>query len=51
MSRTQPDEPIQATRQAMGFFVIGFLLILLIFAWLMKREFWKDVHCPAVRPP
>ncbi|MFZ5722341.1 MAG: cytochrome c1 [Pseudomonadota bacterium] len=37
-------EPIQATRQAMGFFVIGFLLILLLFAWLMKREFWKDVH-------
>lgn len=37
-------EPIQATRNAMGIFVIGFLLILLIFTWLMKREFWKDVH-------
>ncbi|MFP5439861.1 MAG: cytochrome c1 [Gammaproteobacteria bacterium] len=37
-------EPIQATRMMMGIFVIGFLLVLLIFAWLMKREFWKDVH-------
>lgn len=37
-------EPVQATRMVMGVFVIGFLLVLLIFAWLMKREFWKDVH-------
>lgn len=37
-------EPVQVTRMVMGGFVIGFLLVLLIFAWLMKREFWKDVH-------
>lgn len=37
-------EPIQVTRMVVGGFVIGFLLVLLIFAWLMKREFWKDVH-------
>ncbi len=37
-------EPIQATRNMMGVFVIGFLLILLLFTWLMKREYWKDVH-------
>lgn len=37
-------EPIQVTRMWTGVFVIGFLLILLVFAWLMKREFWKDVH-------
>lgn len=37
-------EPIQVTRMVIGAFVIGFLLILLVFTWLMKREFWKDVH-------
>lgn len=37
-------EPIQTTRQFMGVFVIGFLLILLVFSWLMKREYWKDIH-------
>jgi len=37
-------EPVQVTRMVMGGFVIGFLLLLLVFAWLMKREFWKDVH-------
>ena len=37
-------EPVQVTRMVIGSFVIGFLLVLLVFAWLMKREFWKDVH-------
>lgn len=37
-------EPVQVTRMIIGGFVIGFLLVLLIFAWLMKRDFWKDVH-------
>lgn len=37
-------EPVQVTRMIIGGFVIGFLLVLLVFAWLMKREFWKDVH-------
>ncbi|MFP5383274.1 MAG: cytochrome c1 [Gammaproteobacteria bacterium] len=37
-------EPIQVQRMVIGGFVIAFLLVLLVFAWLMKREFWKDVH-------
>ena len=37
-------EPIQVKRWVIGGFVIGFLLVLLVFAWLMKREFWKDIH-------
>lgn len=37
-------EPVQVERMVMGGFVIAFLLVLLIFSWLMKREFWKDVH-------
>lgn len=37
-------EPNQLERQEMGFWVIGFLLILLVFAWLLNREYWRDVH-------
>ena len=37
-------EPNQLERQEMGFWVIGFLLILLIFAWLLNREYWRDIH-------
>lgn len=41
---TYTAEPVQEERKMLGVFVIGFLLILLVFAWLMKREFWKDIH-------
>lgn len=37
-------EPIKAKRQSMGVFVILFLLVFLAFAYLLKREYWKDVH-------
>lgn len=37
-------EPIQVQRITIGIFVIGFLLVLLVFTWLMKRDYWKDVH-------
>jgi len=37
-------EPNQLERQEMGFWVIGFLLILLVFAWFLNREYWRDVH-------
>jgi ubiquinol-cytochrome c reductase cytochrome c1 subunit len=37
-------DPIQVQRITIGIFVIGFLLVLLVFTWLMKREYWKDVH-------
>ena len=37
-------EPIQLERQRLGFWVIGFLLILLVFAYLLNREYWKDIH-------
>ena len=36
-------EPVQLQRQSLGLRVIGFLLIFLLFAWLLKREIWKDV--------
>lgn len=37
-------EPIKTTRQAMGYKVILFLLILFVFAYMLKKEYWKDVH-------
>ena len=37
-------EPSKLDRQAMGYWVIGFLFIFLIFAYLLKVEYWKDVH-------
>jgi ubiquinol-cytochrome c reductase cytochrome c1 subunit len=37
-------EPAKATRQSMGVFVILFLLVFFVFALLLKKEYWKDVH-------
>ena len=37
-------EPAKQTRLAMGKWVIGFLVILLILAILLKKEYWRDVH-------
>ena len=37
-------EPIKTTRQAMGYKVILFLLVLLVLAYMLKKEYWKDIH-------
>jgi ubiquinol-cytochrome c reductase cytochrome c1 subunit len=37
-------EPIKLKRERIGVFVILFLSILTIFLYLLKREYWKDVH-------
>lgn len=37
-------EPVKLVRYRLGFLVIGFLLILLVLSYLLKKEFWKDVH-------
>ena len=37
-------EPIKTKRESMGIFVILFLLVFFAFAYLLKREYWKDVH-------
>ncbi len=37
-------EPIKAKRQSMGVYVILFLLVFFAFAFLLKKEYWKDVH-------
>src|SRR5271170_1888197 len=37
-------EPVKAHRQSMGIFVTLFLLVFFAFAYLLKKEYWKDVH-------
>lgn len=37
-------EPMQLQRRALGYKVIAFLLVFLLFAYLLKREIWSDVH-------
>ena len=37
-------EPVKAKRQSMGIFVTLFLLVFFAFAFLLKKEYWKDVH-------
>jgi len=37
-------EPYKYERQHLGIKVIMFLLVLLVLAVLLKKEFWKDVH-------
>ena len=37
-------EPAKLVRYRVGFWVIAFLFVLLGATYLMKREYWKDVH-------
>lgn len=38
------SEPNQLERRATGIWVVLFLLVFTWIAWLMKKEYWKDVH-------
>jgi ubiquinol-cytochrome c reductase cytochrome c1 subunit len=37
-------EPSQSARRSLGVWVVLFLLLFTWLAWLMKKEYWKDVH-------
>lgn len=37
-------EPIKMERQRLGKYVIFFLLIFSVLAYLLKKEYWKDIH-------
>jgi len=37
-------EPMQLERKSLGIKVLVFLFIFAIFAYLLKKEYWKDVH-------
>lgn len=38
------SEPIQAKRRAMGKWVLLFIGVFFILAYLLKKEYWKDIH-------
>lgn len=37
-------EPSLAVRKQLGVYVLIFIAIFFVFAWLLNREYWKDVH-------
>ena len=37
-------EPVQTERRDLGVYVLIFLAIFFVFAYLLKKEYWKDVH-------
>ena len=41
---TYVGEPIQAERQRLGKWVLMFLAVFFVLAYLLKKEYWKDVH-------
>jgi ubiquinol-cytochrome c reductase cytochrome c1 subunit len=38
------SEPAKFQRQKIGIWVIIYLLLFLVLAYLLKKEYWKDVH-------
>jgi len=38
------SEPMKLERQRLGMWVIGFLVILFVLAYMLKKEYWKDIH-------
>jgi len=41
---TYAGEPMKLEHRRLGFYVLGFLLVLFGLAYLLKKEYWKDVH-------
>lgn len=37
-------EPMRVERERLGVFVLGFIFIFFIISYLLKKEFWRDVH-------
>jgi len=38
------SEPAQVSRRDIGKWAVLFMLALTWMAWLLKKEYWKDVH-------
>lgn len=41
---TYMAEPARHTRQTLGIYVLLFLGLMFVLAYMLKKEFWKDVH-------
>jgi ubiquinol-cytochrome c reductase cytochrome c1 subunit len=37
-------EPVQVERESIGKYVLFFLFMFLVIAYLLKKEYWKDIH-------
>lgn len=37
-------EPVQQERKSLGRYVLLFLMVFAVIAYMLKREYWKDVH-------
>jgi ubiquinol-cytochrome c reductase cytochrome c1 subunit len=37
-------EPVQLERKRLGFWVLGFLAVFFVISYLLKKEYWRDVH-------
>ncbi|MCZ4338926.1 cytochrome c1 [Shewanella colwelliana] len=37
-------DPVKLERESLGWWVMGFLFIFFIVAYLLKKEYWRDVH-------
>lgn len=37
-------DPSRAERESLGWWVLGFLLVLFVLASLLNREYWKAIH-------
>ena len=37
-------EPMAEERERLGVYVLLFIAVFFIFAWLLNREYWKDIH-------
>ena len=37
-------EPYKQDRQRIGIYVLLFVSLFFVLAWLLNREYWKDVH-------
>ena len=37
-------EPMKLERQRLGIYVLLFLAVFFVLAYLLKKEYWKDVH-------
>jgi ubiquinol-cytochrome c reductase cytochrome c1 subunit len=38
------SEPVRSFRVQLGIYVLLFLGVLLVLAYLVKNEYWKDIH-------
>jgi ubiquinol-cytochrome c reductase cytochrome c1 subunit len=41
---TYAGEPMRLERIHLGWYVMGFLAIFFVLAYMLKKEFWKDIH-------